>query len=54
MCNQADEILFINRFLEEGKATAMLDAWLATPFEGGRHERRVNKIEEVPRAHETS
>ncbi|RKZ19943.1 ribose-5-phosphate isomerase, partial [bacterium] len=22
----------------------MVDIWLRTPFEGGRHERRINKI----------
>lgn len=26
---------------------ALLDKWLATPFEGGRHERRVRKIDDL-------
>ncbi|HMO51961.1 MAG TPA: ribose 5-phosphate isomerase B [Kiritimatiellia bacterium] len=30
-----------------GEIEAILDAWLATSFEGGRHERRVGKIEAV-------
>ncbi len=28
-------------------AIAIVDTWLSTEFEGGRHERRVNKIEEL-------
>jgi len=34
------------RFLDEGTARDILRAWLATPFEGGRHQRRIDKIEE--------
>jgi ribose 5-phosphate isomerase B len=40
----ANVLVFGQRFTETGKATAMLDVWLDTSFEGGRHERRVNKI----------
>jgi ribose 5-phosphate isomerase RpiB len=25
----------------------MVEVWIATPFEGGRHERRVEKIHEL-------
>jgi ribose 5-phosphate isomerase RpiB len=25
----------------------VVEAWLATPFEGGRHERRVTEIEDL-------
>jgi ribose 5-phosphate isomerase B len=25
----------------------MLDVWLATSFEGGRHQRRVDKIDDI-------
>ncbi len=28
----------------KGLATEIVKAWLATPFEGGRHERRIGKI----------
>ena len=31
-------------------AKKILDAFLAAQFEGGRHERRVNKMELTPRA----
>lgn len=40
----ANILVFGQRFTEAGKATSMLDVWLDTSFEGGRHERRVNKI----------
>jgi ribose 5-phosphate isomerase B len=33
------------RFLSEEDGVSILRTWLETPFEGGRHERRVEKIE---------
>ncbi len=33
--------------LDDGALAAMLRAWLETPFEGGRHERRVAKIRDL-------
>jgi ribose 5-phosphate isomerase B len=33
------------RFVSQDDGVAILKAWLSTPFEGGRHERRVEKIE---------
>jgi ribose 5-phosphate isomerase B len=35
------------RVLGEGIATGIVDVWLETEFEGGRHERRVEKIMEI-------
>ena len=35
--------------LASAKAKKILDVWFATPFEGGRHERRVKQIEEIER-----
>ena len=35
------------RFIEEEQARKIVDAWLATPFAGGRHQRRVDKITEL-------
>ena len=32
---------------DNAKACEIVDAWLATPFEGGRHERRVNKTNDA-------
>jgi ribose 5-phosphate isomerase B len=33
------------RMVSEQAAVEILDAWLTTPFEGGRHERRVELID---------
>ncbi len=33
---------------------SMVETWLETDFEGGRHERRVNKIREYEKAHCTA
>jgi ribose 5-phosphate isomerase B len=35
--------------LEEPVAQRVLQTWLTTPFEGGRHARRVEKIAEIER-----
>lgn len=42
--NNANIIALPARFVSEDKAIEMVDTFLNTPFEGGRHERRVNKI----------
>jgi len=41
----ANVLVLPARFVSEGEGVAILRAWLAEPFEGGRHERRVHKIE---------
>lgn len=43
--NDANVLVLPARFVSETEAVAILRAWLGTPFEGGRHERRVGKIE---------
>jgi ribose 5-phosphate isomerase B len=43
--NDANVLVLPARFLDEAQGRAILRAWLETPFEGGRHERRVAKIE---------
>jgi len=35
------------RLLGEEQARKIVDIWLATPFAGGRHQRRVDKITEL-------
>lgn len=45
--NHAQVLCLGQRVVGEGVALECVDAWLATPFEGGRHERRVQKIEPV-------
>ncbi len=42
--NNANVIAIPARFLSEQLALEMIDTFLGTEFEGGRHERRVNKI----------
>lgn len=42
--NNANIIALPARFISEEEAKEMVDIFLNTPFEGGRHERRVNKI----------
>jgi ribose 5-phosphate isomerase B len=43
--NDANVLVLPARFLADEDAVAILDAWLETPFEGGRHTRRIEKIE---------
>jgi ribose 5-phosphate isomerase B len=43
--NDANVLVLPSRYLSDEDATAILDTWLDTPFEGGRHVRRVEKIE---------
>lgn len=42
--NNANIIALPARFITEAEAIEMVDVFLNTDFEGGRHERRVNKI----------
>ncbi|MDO8470785.1 MAG: RpiB/LacA/LacB family sugar-phosphate isomerase [bacterium] len=44
--NDANVLSLGSGFLTKEQAIEAVDLWLGTPFEGGRHERRVNKIEE--------
>ena len=43
--NDANVLVLPARFLSDEDGVRILKAWLDTPFEGGRHERRVGKIE---------
>jgi ribose 5-phosphate isomerase B len=43
--NDANVLVLPARFVNEAEAERILDAWLETPFDGGRHERRIEKIE---------
>jgi ribose 5-phosphate isomerase B len=45
--NDSNVLVLPARFLDEAKGLEILKAWLETPFEGGRHARRVEKIENV-------
>jgi ribose 5-phosphate isomerase B len=42
--NNANVLALAAKFVPEELARKILDAWLATEFEGGRHARRLQKI----------
>jgi ribose 5-phosphate isomerase B len=43
--NDANVLVLPARFVSEDEGLAILHKWLDTTFEGGRHQRRVEKIE---------
>ena len=45
--NNANIIALPGRFVSNELAWEMVEVFLNTPFEGGRHERRIEKIEPV-------
>jgi ribose 5-phosphate isomerase B len=44
--NDANVLAMGERLVPETDALAILDVWLTTEFEGGRHERRIRLIDE--------
>jgi ribose 5-phosphate isomerase B len=62
--NDANVLCLGERLISKAEAIAIVDAWLTTPFEGGRHARRVaqiaaleieeNHAEELPRPSATT
>lgn len=44
--NDANVLCMGARTTSQGQAKEIIAAWLATEFEGGRHQRRINKIEQ--------
>ena len=42
--NDANILAIPGRYVDEDLALSMVDIFLSTPFEGGRHKRRVDKI----------
>ena len=45
MHNDANILVLPARFISNDEAMAIVDKYLSTPFEGGRHERRISKID---------
>ena len=43
--NDSNVLSLGERFVPEGELMAMLDTWLATPFDGGRHRGRIEMID---------
>jgi ribose 5-phosphate isomerase B len=46
--NNSNVLVVPARFVSNEEAVDMMKRWLSTPFEGGRHERRVAKIDDPP------
>jgi ribose 5-phosphate isomerase B len=46
--NHANVVCLGARFIEIGPAKKTLETFLTTPFEGGRHEKRVEKLSQSP------
>ncbi len=49
--NDANVLTLGGRILDESTAQKILDVWLSTPFAGGRHARRVEKIDAIDKRH---
>ncbi|HEX7121947.1 MAG TPA: ribose 5-phosphate isomerase B [Gemmatimonadaceae bacterium] len=43
--NDANMLSLGQRLIDEDTARAIVETWLTTPFEGGRHERRIAKLD---------
>jgi ribose 5-phosphate isomerase B len=50
--NDSNVLVVPARFVTEAQGVAILRTWLDTAFEGGRHARRVDKIEKKDSGHE--
>ena len=46
--NDSNVLSLGERMISEEQALAIVDVWLATPFEGGRHVRRIELIDAPP------
>ena len=42
--NNANVLVLPARFISYNMASSIVRAWLDTPFEGGRHQKRIDKI----------
>ena len=47
--NNANVITVSGRFVSTQKNTEIVDAFLSTPFQGGRHQGRIDKISAMER-----
>src|SRR5712672_542294 len=45
--NDANVLSLAARYIPDEEQEKIVKAWLSTDFEGGRHERRVEKIEQI-------
>lgn len=51
--NDANIVAIGERVIGPGMALEIIETWLETEFEGGRHQRRVNKISDVEKKYLT-
>ena len=49
--NDANMLILGSGFLDPALLIPLVETWLRTPFEGGRHERRVDKIRDYEQKH---
>jgi len=47
MHNDANMLALGNRVIGQGTALDIVDVWISTEFEGGRHENRVKKLMQI-------
>ncbi len=45
--NDSNILIMGGRMIGKGLATEIVNTWLNTPFEGGRHQRRLDKINQI-------
>ena len=45
--NDSNVLIMGGRVVGKGLASEIVQTWLETPFEGGRHTRRLDKIDEI-------
>lgn len=45
--NDANILVLAGRVIEPGVAAEMVREWIRTPFEGGRHQKRLDKIRDI-------
>jgi len=43
--NNANILSFGARFITQEKAVEAVNLWLSEPFEGGRHKKRIDKLD---------
>jgi ribose 5-phosphate isomerase B len=48
--NDANALALGARLLDDATVDAIVATWLATPFDGGRHARRIAKLDAAPEA----
>lgn len=48
--NDSNIVVLGSAFVTENVAKRIVSMWLETPFEGGRHKRRLNQLEKIEKA----